>query len=567
MYKKIVKFSIGLTLLFSVACSDDFLQVENKNQLTDENFYQTQQDFWMALNSLYTPLAHAGMYGLQWQFVFGSFEDRLLFESTGMDMLTIDAASGNVQTIYGDLYKGVYRVNVFIDKLNSRQNVEGMSDTMRNQYMAQARALRAKYFFYLVTLFDKPPYYDDQSIPVDFNMTPENGTPEQFWDKIKEDLLFAQDNLPAGWPSADVGRITSGAARSLLGKAMLYKHYYYYVRNGQKGSAGDIADLQSARDAFLHVINSGTYELIMPRAPKTRRDYIFALLSNSSYVDLPAGNNIYVSENNKESVWEVQYSDERIQNGWLPGWQWSGALNFQYFSAHTDSYRNHEGHPDLWLAFETEGAPAGFTRDPRAFATFWLDNDTMDHRTGTPYFNTRYRSGIHNKRIARARGLIPTSQNPFPTTGFGVKKYSYPIYTDQNSPRNDPFNRRIIRFADVLLMYAEVTLLLNENTAAGLQALNRVRARVDMPPRAALTREIIIHERDVELAFEFVRWHDLIRWSFDPAWGTDMQQKLSRQIGPSGTGSFFVKGKHEFLPIPIREINLSEGKLIQNPGW
>jgi hypothetical protein len=191
----------------------------------------------------------------------------------------------------------------------------------------------------------------------------------------------------------------------------------------------------------------------------------------------------------------------------------------------------------------------------------------MDFRAGTPYFNTRYRSGIHNKRVARGRGLIPTSNNPFPSNGFGLKKYYYPIYIDKDSPKNDPVNRRVIRFADVLLMYAEVTFLLNENTADGLQALNRVRARVDMPPVAALTKEAIIHERDVELAFEGVRWFDLIRWSFDTDWGIDMQQILNRQTGPDGTGSFFVKGKHEFLPIPIREINLSEGKLLQNPGW
>lgn len=567
MYKTIIRLSIALIMLFSVSCSEDFLELENKNQLTDENFYQTQEDFWMALNSLYTPLADGGLYGLQWQFVFGSFEDRILFETPNMDILAINSSTGNISTIYRALYFGIYRTNVFIDKLNERQDIEGLTPEMRTQYFGQARALRAKYMFYLVTLFDKPPFYDDKTIPVDFNAAVTNGAPEDFWALIREDLDFAKESLPAQWSPDDTGRITSGAATAMLGKAMLYKHYYYHVRNNQKGSSQDVADLQVARDAFLSVINSGTYDLIQPLSPKSRLDYIYAHLCNFSFVDLPAGNNVYQSENNRESVWEVQYSDERLGNGWLPGWQWTGTLNFQYFSPHTDSYRNHEGHPDLWEAFETEGVPAPFTKDPRAYSTFYLDNDTMDFRAGTPYFNTRYRSGIHNKRVARGRGLIPTSNNPFPTNGFGLRKYYYPIYTDKDSPKNDPVNRRVIRFADVLLMYAEVTFLLNENTADGLQALNRVRARVDMPPVAALTKEAIIHERDVELAFEGVRWFDLIRWSFDPDWGIDMQQILSRQTGPDGTGSFFVKGKHEFLPIPIREINLSEGKLAQNPGW
>jgi starch-binding outer membrane protein, SusD/RagB family len=567
MYKSIIKITLLLALMFTVSCSEDFLEVENKNQLTDENFYQTQEDFWMALNSLYTPLAHGGMYGLNWQFVFGSFEDRILFETTGMDMLTVNSSTGQIQSVYGDLYKGIYRVNIFIQKLNERQDIEGLTDQMRREYLGQAKALRAAYNFYLVTIFNAPPFYDDQTIPVDFNILPTNGRPEQFWSLINEDLIYAKDNLPLSWASDDVGRITSGAAAAMLGKAMLYKHYYYYVRLGQKGSGEDIADLQVARDALLQVINSGQHELIKPLAPKTRNDYIYALLSNTSFVDLPAGDNIYPSENNKESVWEIQYSDERIAQGWLPGWQWTGTLNFQYFSGHPDSFRNHEAHPDLWDAYETEGAPEGFDRDPRAYATMFLDNDTMDFRQDSPFYNSRYRSGINNKRVARGRGLIPTQNSPYPSTGFGLKKYYYPMYVDKDSPKNDPINRRVIRFADVLLMYAEVTYLLNENTAAGLQALNRVRARVDMPDVETLTPQAIIHERDVELALEGVRWFDLIRWSLDPAWGIDMQQILSRQTGPDGDGSFFVIGKHEFMPIPLYEINLSEGQLIQNPGW
>lgn len=80
-------------------------------------------------------------------------------------------------------------------------------------------------------------------------------------------------------------------------------------------------------------------------------------------------------------------------------------------------------------------------------------------------------------------------------------------------------------------------------------------------------KEAIIHERDVELALEGHRWFDLIRWSFDPEWGIDMQEILADQINTDDDGSFFIKGKHEFMPIPIREINLNQGSLKQNPGW
>ena len=567
MHKSIYRIALVMILSLSAACSEDFLEVDNRNALTDGSFYQTQEDFLMALNSLYTPLAHGGGFGLQMQFLFGSFEDRILFETPGMDRLAaISPSSGQVSTYWRDLYMGMYRTNMFIRRLNERQNVTGLTPAMRTSYMAQARALRAAYMFYLVTIYNAPPFYDDETIPEDFNVPATNGDPAQFWNLIREDLIYAADNLDSQYPPGEAGRITSGAAASMLGKAMLFKHYYYNVRNGQKGSSNDIADLTLARDMLRDVIQSGTYRLIKPQEPKTRDDYLFALLSNSAYVDLSVGDNLYQSKNNQESIWEVQYSNERLQQGWLPGWQWSGALNVAYFSPHGSSFKNHEAHPDLWEAFETEGAPEGFDRDPRAYATLYLDDDLMDFRDDSPYYRA-YRSGLNNKRIARGRGLIPTTDNPYPTDGFGLKKYYFPVYYEADAPLNDPVNRRVIRFADVLLMYAEVTYLLGEGVAEGLQALNRVRARVDMPPVATLTREAIIHERDVELALESHRWFDLVRWSFDPEWGIDMQQILSRQTGPDGTGDFYVAGKHEFLPIPIREINLSEGNLIQNPGW
>lgn len=567
MKKIISKIAFAFLLVFTVSCSDNFLETENKNQLTVENFYQTQQDFWMGLNSLYPPLADGGMFGLQWQLVFGSFDDRILFETTGMDMLGINSSHGSVSGMWRALYFGMYRTNVFIQMINDRQNVEGLSAEMRANYLAQARALRGVYLFYLVTLFKEPIFYDENSIPTDLLENLTNGKPEQIWNLLKEDFLYGIQNnaLPDEYAPEDVGRVTIGGAKAMLGKAMLYKHYHYYVRNGQKGSSGDLEDLKLAREMFGGVMQSGQYELIQPKAPKTREDYINALLCSFTWVDLPAGNNLYKAENNKESIWEIQYSDERIGSGWLPGWQWTGTLNSAYFSAHPSSYRNQEAHPDLFEAFETIGTPEGFDRDPRAYATLYFDGDALDFRAGSPYENSKYRSGLNNKRIAYSRGLIESAKHP--SKGFGLKKYYYPVYYEKDAPKNDPINRKMIRYSDVLLMYAEVTYLLNENVSEGLASLNQVRARVGMAPITALTKDAIIHERDVELALEGLRWHDLIRWSFDSDWGIDMTTILSRQLGKDGDGSFFVKGKHEYLPIPLDEINKSNGQLKQNPGW
>jgi hypothetical protein len=550
-----------ITLVIMTGCTEEFLEVENKNNLTDGSFYQTQNDFLLAMNSCYCPLADRGMFGLEFQLQNGTWEDRTLFETTNRDNLaTMSSSSGENSSIWRAMYFGIFRTSQFLRKLNDRQDIEGFTQKTRDLYEAQVRTLRAIYYFYLVTFYHSPIYYDEtpETFPLDYNENFSNGDPIQFWDQIETDLAFAIPNLPkkSEYSDADLGRVTTGGASALLGKAMLYKYYHYHVRNGTQNGAEAQEDLATARDAFLDVMNSGEYALVLPKAPKTRKDYMMALLSNTAYLDLPSENNTYKSENNIESIWEVQYSDDLMQPGWLPGWQWSGSLNTQYFSPHSNSYKNHEVHPDWFYACDSVGTPTGFDRDPRAYASCYLDGDTMHVDPDNAYYK-KFNSFIHTKRIAASRGLAHPGQ---PSVSFGMKKYYFPIYDVPGtaSPNNDPTNRKVIRYADVLLMYAEVMFLLGDN-GTGLAALNEVRARVDMAPVPALTREAIIHERDIELAFETHRWNDLVRWSFDPAWGINWDEIL-------GPGIFQV-GKNEYFPLPLSEIDVNNGALKQNPGW
>lgn len=543
-----------LFLVASESCTEDFLNVENKNQVALSAFYSNKDDAWMALNTAYNPLAFAGMFGLNYFLLMNSFDDRILFETSLLDDFNISSSSSIVSLMYQALYTGVWRCSHIIYNLRTR-SIPDLDENTRNNYIAQLRTLRAMYYFYLVVLFRQPYFYDDSNLPVDYLAAFGNSNPVLFWNKIKEDLQWSLTWLPQKWPSSDLGRVTRGSALALLGKAMLYKHYHYYVQNGLTGTPDDVTDLRLGKESLNTLISSGVYSLIQPEEPYTAKDFLYAYLCNFSYLPLPAGNNIYPAENNDESIWEVQYSDERIAPGWLPGWQWSGSLNGQYFSAHESSYRNHEIHPNLFLQYDTTGTPSGFDRDPRAYATCYLDGDTMDFRIGNYYFRP-YRSGVNNKKIAQGRGVTYPGQ---PTAGFGLKKYYFPIYNEKDAPKNDPVNIRIIRYADVLLMYAELTMLLNEDRMLGLQKLNEVRARAGMAPVFDLTPEVIMHERDIELATEGHRFLDLVRWSFDPQWKINWQD-----IYP---GNKFIKGKNEYLPLPIVEINKNKGQLKQNPGW
>lgn len=116
-------------------------------------------------------------------------------------------------------------------------------------------------------------------------------------------------------------------------------------------------------------------------------------------------------------------------------------------------------------------------------------------------------------------------------------------------------NKRILRYSDVLLMHAEA---LNENgkSTEALGFLNQVRNRAGVPEYTTTSqselRDLIMDERKYELALEGLRFWDLVR--------TDRAEAV---LGPLG----FIKGKNELLPIPQSEIDISQGRIDQNPGY
>jgi starch-binding outer membrane protein, SusD/RagB family len=556
----LVLFVLAAMSLFS-SCSKDYLDTKNQNVLGLSTFYTKPDDALFAMNACYCPLE--SYYGQNYWILLLPAEDRVLWESDAPDLL-IYSYTGPIVGLYQYSYTGLFRTSSFINTLQTKA-IPGLQESVKNQYISQAKALQAMYYFNLTVLWHNPFFYDENSIPTDNSLKYGNSDASKFWNKMKEALLYAIDTvpLPANYGDDDLGRITLGAAKSLLGKAMLYKHYHYYAQNGTAGSDEDLADLALAKRMFSEVISSGTYELIQPKDPKTKKDYVNSFLCNFAYVDLPAGDgSFYTSENNKESVWEVQYSNTRLgpSGGFLPGWQSTGTLMTKYFSPLSTSYKNIELQPDLWNAFEptksTDPAYAtGFVKDPRAYGTIYLDGDTMDFRSADKDYHRGYASGINNQEIAtKNKGL--TIPKDCPTLGLGMKKYFYPVFYDGTSPLGDPTNIRIIRYSDVLLMYAEVMYLLGDD-GTGLARLNDVRARSGMGPIPALTTAAIIHERDVELATEGFRFLDLIRWSLDPQWGINWATYNRK----------FVVGKNEYFPYPQYEININGPALKQNPGY
>ena len=266
-------------LFFGVfsACSDDFIEIDNKEALTEESFWQTEEHALQALTAAYSALQSAT--GSKWAF----FEEMYVAMSyRGDDMV------GNTSEIYGRSltnftntteesapynvwlasYAGIGRANQIIQRI---PNMEALDDGTKKVIIGEAKFLRALYNFWLVTGFENAPLVTTFETNPD-NLFPGNSAPAQIWAQIESDLQAAENDLLASHEVQWAGRATSGAAKSLLGKVYLFQEKW-----------GEAA-------AKLGEVVSGNQ---------------YSLLDN--YGDNFNGN----GENSPESVFEIQFSGDR----------------------------------------------------------------------------------------------------------------------------------------------------------------------------------------------------------------------------------------------------------------
>jgi hypothetical protein len=401
------------------------------------------------------------------------------------DKFTFTTAQDGLDRWWSTLYQGIKHANVVITKVPSIE----MNATLRDRYVAEARFLRGLFYFDLVRAWGGVPMITELNPPLKVARS----TKEEIYTLIISDLQFAVTNLAdkSDLETGDIGRATSGAARSLLAKAYLFQ-----------------GDFVNAEKYALEVINSDEYDL----------EPVFA------------NANSIAGEHGMESVFEV------------------GALEVE--GAGGNQYANTQG---------VRGSPNrgwGFNRpsfdlrnsfepdDPRLNATIIDLGETLD--------------GV----LILGDGTTPDETFDEFNNLIEVECYNQKVwYPGTNTITQYGHNRRLIRYADVLLMAAEA---LNENDkpAEALVYLNQVRERAregnpEILPditetNKELLRDIILIERRHELALEGHRFWDLIRTGKAPA--------VLGQLG-------FITGKHELLPIPQNEIDISQGTLIQNPDW
>ncbi len=518
--KNIVKRAIILTVLtgISFSCTEDYLDLENQNKITEESYYDNEESAFQAIVSCYDVMKANGLYGLQMQWVYYSIDGFSFFEDDVWNDLSFSTEDGHISSVFDHLYRGMYRCNVALNKIPEIE----MDSAKKKRFIAEAKFFRGFYSFHLGFMFGTPTMIN-KPIEPDEQKGYTNSEPGELFDTAIANFKAAAEGLPLTATGSEAGRVTQGAANAMAGKVYLWK-----------------GEWDSAAIYLEKVINSNVYSLVTPNKDDSL-DYFSAYLSNFTAESF----NGYGGENNEESVLEVQNTfDEQYWNKHLPGYGCDGSLLTRYFGFVTGSYQNFAPLNEVADLFETPG-PAGMAADPRMYATLMMPGDTTE-------FRQEYVNSQHNGEYPVWDGF---PKNTF-SGDYGCRKYYFPVWYDDGLT-NDPNNWRIIRYADVLLMCAEAKYRIGESAQA-LSYLNEIRDRVGMTELTTISKEDIIHERMVEFMFELNPVIHLIRWSTqEGSWVPDMREYIED----------FVIGKHELFPIPQYEIDFQGGTLNQNPGW
>jgi hypothetical protein len=442
------------------------------------------------------------------------------------------------------MYDGIARTN---DVLQILPKVTDITDAERAQIVAEARFLRGHFHFELKKMYNMVPYIDDVVYnPNDLESTKIPNT-EDIWPKIMADLQAAYDVLPL--KQTQPGRPTKWAAAATMAKANMFQQKY-----------------PEAKTLLLEIVNSGQYKLM-----------------DKYHDNFRASTN-----NNAESIFEVQYS---VNDGAAGGENGNigSTLNYPYGGGGvTTCCGFFQPSQNLVNAFKTDavtGLPfldtfndADVKSDQGVDATvaFTPDAGTFDPRLdwtvgrrGIPFLDW----GVHpGKTFVRDQAY----GGPYSPKKHVMYKSDVGSNTFAGNPRLNANNYRMIRYSHVLLWLAEAETELN-NLDAARGYVNQIRTRAANPagfvtkadgtpaatyvikqyltswPDQATARKAVRFEERLEFGMEGHRRFDLVRWGI-------ADQVLNAYYLVEGTkrsylkGVTFVKGKHEYFPIPIQEI-------------
>ena len=602
-------FFIFIVLLV-IGCKKDFLDVPPIGVINSGSFYATKSDADQAVTSVYGMLNYMSCWDEGIHATLGSIasddgegggnnaDDSPDFQNIDRFGFTPSINAGFFAEAYGVLYKSIFFANIALQNLPA---IPGKDTTASvdfiNQRLGEVKFLRALDYFYLVQIFGEVPLVDHVLGASEYTMG--RSSLRSTFDLMEKDLQDAIAVLPDRWPSvsisgvkksgADVGRATKGAARALLAKVLLfessYAHYYAGDNNSLVNPGKSRFDglKEKWRDALAMakavIDDAANYELVGHNGEK----YTSWRGSTDGYRYIWTTD----GQNSKESVFDIQ--NEYLGLGWL---NTRGSAICWWTSAR-------------WVFKGTTPSEAGYWGFNVPTYSILAEFNQEQRHAGDPLLGSltpadpRFNTTIHKDTIGGNDSINLTgdtvwlkicysfSSTQFNPTNMYQAKYecSFSEFTAFNANWSEsPFNFRLIRMGDIVLVAAEAALMSGDNGDA-LKYLNMVRTRARMcgptgntvpadlaagdltttlsTPNGAVTMTAgmpqIIHDRRLELAMEGFRFFDLVRWNL-------ASKYLSGQTLASGYPCNFTPVKNDFYPMPQTEVN-TDPNLLQYPGW
>lgn len=507
--KKIL--NLLLLLLVVLGCDKKLEQVD-PNRPTAVTYWQTKDQAFAATTAIYNALILDGTYMRSFPGLTDSRGDDFMGDSPWLDLeltgkFIIPANSDPVFWIWRDFYLVIGRANQVIAHVSDYPAGVLTADE-KNRLLGQAYFLRGLSYWNLATTFKEVPVITEP-LSDQTQYYPPTATEEVLWNQIFGDLTQAEAMLPINYTSitgpdaGQKGRATKGAAAGLLGKAYLYRKDY--------AKAGTQFEKFFAGGPL-----AGVYSL-MP-------DY------RDNFKD--------VNENNAESLFEVQFTE-----GAATDFNWTGEPNPSWKQVTAVS-----------VTYGMEGK--GFSD---YLPTTWIYNEFKLEKTTDNKSDPRLLATIASYEPADNSILAYGTAWANPQNKIYPRKYTNDGLGRAAETPESGINYRVLRYADILLMYAEV---LNETnkTAQAYPFIQQVRTRAKLPDLAttkpnmtqAQMRDQLAHERALEFSIEGQRVNDLIRWGWfsDPA-------KLALLKTHDTDFNNYVAG-NEYLPIPLRELDLNK---------
>lgn len=562
--KKRIIYITSFCLITAFSSCKDYLNEVPLDAPATGQFFNNQTEMNGGLNAVYKSI-YWNFGNTTYQSVLDGFTDLALMRAVELGEGNYDTFNQHSANIWRLAYTTIQRSNTLLDGMEAGKNK--VSESAYNTIQAEARVLRAWAYFYLANMFGDAPLITKPLLPAEFYA--QERTPKAELIKfIYDELDAAAGVLP--WAPSQRGRVSKAVAYGIKARTALFNKEY-----------------QVAADAAKLVIDNAGLGL------------------NPQFQDLFTKSG-QAPNAGKEIMWEVLYSNADAGNAnWLPLGSISRAAGGQSgrFPQQrlVDMFEAKDGKRIDESPLYDPANPAK-NRDLRLKYTVAIPGDTISMNLQTlvydVYKNTTSFRNADGTWTTKANADFDNAFGPA-KSGVGLLHAKY-TQTDENAFAAY-LNFILMRYAEVLLTYAEAKIELNQLDETVIQAIDQVRTRAKQPavdPAIANDqgelRKLIRRERVAELAMEGFRWFDIRRWEIAdvvmpqqvmgiPLTATTVLPTpnfLKSEVHdlnsiPDYTGQEASRFKREnrfwydklqLLPVPQAERDINP-KLTQNPGW